>query len=1046
MDREDSARIDIANVPLRVHVKTRNRFRLPCSSVEPNVSVFLRSCRSLVRSLYIQSGLRTVVLPAILLLALAGRAQERTTLTGHRPEVVARLQPLRRLPAATRMDLAIGLPLRNRTALTNFLRQLYDPADPNYHHYLTTEQFTQRFGPTEQDYQKVVDFMQRQGLKVTGRHPNRLLLDVSGSAADVERAFQVKMQVYQHPTEARTFFAPDAEPSVDAAVPVLDIGGLNNYATPHPMSLHARALDRALLATPGLGSGPGGTYLGNDFRDAYVPNIPLDGTGQSVGLFELDGYYVSDITNYEFLSGPTDVALTNVLINGFSGNPDTNADEVAEVSLDIEMAIAMAPRLSNVMVYEASTVNLTIAGINDILNRMATDNRAKQLSSSWSWGGGTNATGDQIFVEYATQGQSFFQASGDSGAYDRFNPVSEPSDDPYITIVGGTTLTTSGPRGSWVSEKVWSWFPNQADASSGGISTLFAIPTWQQGVSMTANKGSTSMRNFPDVALTADNILVLYNNNASGDFGGTSCAAPLWAAFTALVNQHGAAHGQPTVGFINQAVYALGQGANYADDFHDITNGNNTNSTTSTRFFAVPGYDLCTGWGTPNGSNMINALLPGLSPITPTLAWTNPTALLYGTALSASQLNATANVPGTFAYTPAAGAVLNAGANVLSVVFTPNDTFDYNTVTGSVSLVVTPAPLTVTASNATRVYGQANPAFTAGYAGFVNGDGIGVLTGSPSLSTTATAASSVAGSPYAIVAASGTLNASNYTFLFNNGQLTITPASVSNAVSSSANPSLTSSNVTFIALLTAISPGSGTPTGTVQFYADSAPLGSPVALAGGVAGISTSSLLPGTHVISAQYPGDGNFFASTASLSPSETINSLPIATNIVLQRYQDSGAKISVVALLADNTGPNSGVLTLISAGPTSTNGGIVVVSNNWIFYTPLPGFTNSDAFSYVIADSEGVQAVGTVSITVPVDLGQSQNIVAVADLGNGAALIQFQAIPGRTYSVQYTESLQTPVWQTLGASTADATGAFGFTNTPAYGLPAGFYRSTYP
>ncbi|HXR09016.1 MAG TPA: Ig-like domain repeat protein, partial [Candidatus Acidoferrum sp.] len=276
--------------------------------------------------------------------------------------------------------------------------------------------------------------------------------------------------------------------------------------------------------------------------------------------------------------------------------------------------------------------------------------------------------------------------------------------------------------------------------------------------------------------------------------------------------------------------------------------------------------------------------------------------------------------------------------------------------------------------------------------------------------------------------------------------LTITPASVSNAVSSSANPALTGSNVTFTATLTAVSPGSGTPTGTVQFYADSSPLGSAVALVGGVAGISTSSLLPGAHVISAQYPGDGNFFGRTASLSPGETINSLPVATNIVLQRYQDSGAKISVAALLADNTGPNSGVLTLISADPTSTNGGTVAISSNWIFYTPLPGFTNSDAFSYVIADSEGVQAAGTVSITVPVDLGQSQNIVAVADLGNGAALIQFQAIPGRTYTVQYTESLQTPVWQTLGTSTADATGAFGFTNTPPNGSPAGFYRSTYP
>jgi hypothetical protein len=321
-----------------------------------------------------------------------------------------------------------------------------------------------------------------------------------------------------------------------------------------------------------------------------------------------------------------------------------------------------------------------------------------------------------------------------------------------------------------------------------------------------------------------------------------------------------------------------------------------------------------------------------------------------------------------------------------------------------------------------------------------------VLTGSPSLSTTATTASSVAGSPYSILAAIGTLSASNYTFGFVNGQLTIAPATVANAVSSSANPALTGSDVTFTATLTAVAPGSGTPTGSVQFNADSAPLGSPVALAGGVAGITTSSLAPGTHAISAQYPGDGNFFGSTNNLSPNQVINTLPVAANVVLQRYPASGAKISVAALLADDSGPNSGVLTLISTDSTSTNGGSVAVSGNWIFYTPLPGFTNSDAFSYVFADTEGVQAPGTVSITVPVDLAQSQNIVAVQDIGNNGSIIQFQAIPDRAYTVQYTENLQTPVWQTLGTSTANATGAFAFTNTPGGGMPAGFYRSTYP
>ena len=116
------------------------------------------------------------------------------------------------------------------------------------------------------------------------------------------------------------------------------------------------------------------------------------------------------------------------------------------------------------------------------------------------------------------------------------------------------------------------------------------------------------MRNIPDVALTADNIYVVYNNGQSGGFGGTSCAAPLWAAFTALVNQQAAANGHATVGFINPAIYSIGNSSSYTSNFHDVTTGNNTNSASPTKFFAAPGDDLCTGWGTPKGQSLIDAL------------------------------------------------------------------------------------------------------------------------------------------------------------------------------------------------------------------------------------------------------------------------------------------------------------------------------------------------------------------------------------------------------------------------------------------------------
>src|SRR5207249_12258521 len=165
-----------------------------------------------------------------------------------------------------------------------------------------------------------------------------------------------------------------------------------------------------------------------------------------------------------------------------------------------------------------------------------------------------------------------------------------PSADPVVISVGGTTLTT-GSGASYSSERVWN--VDNGTGAGGGISTTYAIPSWQQGLNMTANGGSTTKRNIPDVAMIADNVLVVYNTGTQGFVGGTSIGSPLWAAFTALINQQGTLRGRPPVGFLNPAVYALGTNAGvYASAFHDIQIGNNTNSTSPTLFFAVPGYDL----------------------------------------------------------------------------------------------------------------------------------------------------------------------------------------------------------------------------------------------------------------------------------------------------------------------------------------------------------------------------------------------------------------------------------------------------------------------
>ena len=527
-------------------------------------------------------------------------------LHGHVPAAVGKLSAVGNFPPTNQLHLAIGLPLRNPAALDELLQQIYDPASPKFRQYLTPGQFTEQFGPTESDYQRVIAFAQSNGLTVTATHGNRVLLDVSGSVWAIEKMFNVTLRLYQHPREPREFFAPDVEPSVDLDVPLADVSGLNNYALPHPKNIIGSHSAVAVNAVPRMGSGSGGTYVGADFRNAYAPGTALNGAGQIVGLVQFAGFNARDIEAYEdLLPGAPRVPLQTVLLNGFSG-----AATDIEVCLDIEMAIAMAPGLAKIVVFEGSNPNT-------ILNNIVASNMIRNVSCSWGWSGGPDATTENIFLQMAAQGQSFFNASGDSDAFTAGsgsvngvdNPLvtGSPSSSPNITQVGGTTLNMNGTGDSYAVETVWN--QNNGSGSSGGSSSFYSLPTWQQGISMTANQGSPTNRNIPDVALTADNVCVIYNNGVTAAVGGTSVAAPLWAGFMALVNQQAAAAGRAAIGFPNPSIYALAKGTNYASCFHDITTGNNFSGVSPANYLAVTGYDLCTGWGTPTGTNLLNALV-----------------------------------------------------------------------------------------------------------------------------------------------------------------------------------------------------------------------------------------------------------------------------------------------------------------------------------------------------------------------------------------------------------------------------------------------------
>jgi hypothetical protein len=554
----------------------------------------------------IKAGMMALII-CFLGMAESGAAPGWKILSGHVPPPVQRLTPIGRLPGTSQLWLAIGLPLRNQAGLDELLQQLYDPASPNFRKYLTPAEFTARFGPTEVDYALVKEFARTNGLVITATHANRLLLDVTGPATAVENAFHISLRTYRHPNEARDFFAPDTEPTVDAALPVVDIQGLSNFSRPQPNLVSKNITGVA----PKSGSAPDGfSYFGNDFRNAYVPGTTLTGAGQMVGLAQFDGFYASDIAAYATAAGGgrTNIVIQTVLVDNYSGSV-ASAGGNAEVSLDIEDAMAMAPGLAKIMVFEGNPNNFIP---NDVLNQMAANSSVKNLSSSWSWSGGPSTSTDNIFKTMAAQGQSYFNASGDSDAFpagyvDSSSNTTTPGSSPYITQVGGTLLSTTSAGGDYSSESVWN--RNNGVGSSGGVSTAYSIPYWQLGISAFAsNGGSPTARNIPDVALTAEYVYVKLGNGSSGSYGGTSCAAPLWAGFMALVNQQAVATGNPVAGFINPAIYELANENIYNSVFHDTTSGNNTSSASPNAFYAGPGYDLCTGLGTPNGTNLINAL------------------------------------------------------------------------------------------------------------------------------------------------------------------------------------------------------------------------------------------------------------------------------------------------------------------------------------------------------------------------------------------------------------------------------------------------------
>ncbi len=298
-----------------------------------------------------------------------------------------------------------------------------------------------------------------------------------------------------------------------------------------------------------------------------------------------------------------------------------------------------------------------------------------------------------------------------------------------------------------------------------------------------------------------------------------------------------------------------------------------------------------------NSGGGVRAQVVQFTPRTPVITWPTPADIVYGTALGPTQLNATANVPGAFAYTPPAGTIRHAGAGqTLSLTFTPNDLAHYDATTASVTINVQPAPLMVGANNAAKVFGAPLPAFSAGYAGFVNGDGPGSLGGALTFSTAATATSPAG--PYPITPAG--LVSADYTIAFVPGTLTISPATTTTTAFALPSPNGFLQPSLLAALVGPVAPGAGAPDGVVQFK-DGATLIGSASVTGGIAYVVANGLAPGAHAITAVYGGSSNF-AGSGSTPASLTVQPVAVSTLTFLAGLtnpQAAGQPASFAALV---------------------------------------------------------------------------------------------------------------------------------------------------
>jgi subtilase family serine protease len=568
----------------------------------------------------------------VALCVIAGYAEasaQTVPLTGTVSPEVSRLPNYGDLPASQNLQLKIWFKHRHQDQLNKLLADQQDPKSAQYHQWLTAQEFSERFGVNPQEFEKVSDWLRREGFQVTGGSPSAGTIQFKGSVLNIARVFSTRLSRF---SADGAKFGNIIEPQLPAeyAGLISNITGLNNMFAPkipdHPQPNFSPAAN-VIVGNAGPNLGPSDFYAFYD--ETPLTNAGITGSG-CIAILGFSDFITPPIAafNQQFGLPDDSTAISKVLANGT--NPGVNIDLEGETDLDLEWSHAVAPGAAIKYFLENSVSDPP--GV-DSLHAAVTDNSCAVISSSISFCAGPSTpasiytvTINNIVQQAQAQGQTILFAAGDHGAAgDVLGPVKcevgtsphvdEFASNPLITSVGGTSFDTSAfdAAGNITShsatERVWD-DPNDGvpngGATGGGVSAIFAKPAFQNGV--TPNDGA---RDQPDVALVASPYFpgsFVFDDDGSGGsqlgiVGGTSIATPMWAGIVDLLVQKTGTR----LGSINGRVYQIASAGQAAAGFFDVTMGNNSFAGV-TGFNAGPGYDQTTGWGSVDINQFVTAM------------------------------------------------------------------------------------------------------------------------------------------------------------------------------------------------------------------------------------------------------------------------------------------------------------------------------------------------------------------------------------------------------------------------------------------------------